>query len=96
MIFEDEEDCFQSLETLQRYKKSGYEVYTYCLMGNKVHLLIEYRGIMNRSLCPQKSNNGVAKSDNVVTFFIEKSRKTGCFVLAGNLRKDITGKSGRG
>jgi putative transposase len=40
-IFEDEEDCAQFIEALQRYKeKSGYEVYAYCLMGNHVHLLM--------------------------------------------------------
>jgi len=41
-IFEDEEDCTQFLEALQRYKeKSGYEIYAYCLMGNHVHLLMK-------------------------------------------------------
>ncbi|WP_373665554.1 transposase [Sporomusa silvacetica] len=41
-IFENEEDCLQFLEALQRYKeKSGYEVYGYCLMGNHVHLLMK-------------------------------------------------------
>jgi putative transposase len=41
-IFEDEEDCGQFLEALQRYKeKSDYQVYAYCLMGNHVHLLLK-------------------------------------------------------
>ena len=41
-IFEDEEDCDQFLQTLQRYKeKSRYKVYAYCLMGNHVHLLLK-------------------------------------------------------
>ena len=41
-IFEDEEDCAQFLEALQRYKeKSNYQVYAYCLMGNHVHLLVK-------------------------------------------------------
>ena len=41
-IFEDEEDCAQFLQTLQRYKeKSRYQVYAYCLMGNHVHLLLK-------------------------------------------------------
>ena len=41
-IFEDEEDCAQFLEALKRYKeKSGYEIYSYCLMGNHVHILMK-------------------------------------------------------
>jgi putative transposase len=41
-VFEDEEDCIQFLEALQRYKeKSKYEIYAYCLMGNHVHLLLK-------------------------------------------------------
>lgn len=41
-VFEDEEDCAQFLQTLQRYKeKSGYQIYAYCLMGNHVHLLLK-------------------------------------------------------
>jgi REP element-mobilizing transposase RayT len=41
-IFEDEEDCLQYLNTIQRYKeKCGYQVYAYCLMGNHVHLLLK-------------------------------------------------------
>lgn len=41
-IFEDEEDCAQFLEALQRYEeKSDYQVYAYCLMGNHVHLLLK-------------------------------------------------------
>ena len=68
MIFEDEEDCSQSLETLQRYKKSGYEVYTYCLMGNKVHLLIEYRGIMNRPFVLKKVTTALLKAIMLLLF----------------------------
>lgn len=41
-IFEDEEDYFQYLNTIQRYKeKCGYQIYAYCLMGNHVHLLLK-------------------------------------------------------
>ncbi|WP_377887511.1 transposase [Alkalihalobacillus sp. R86527] len=41
-IFEDEEDKGQFLLTLARYKKkSGIELYAYCLMDNHVHLLVK-------------------------------------------------------
>jgi putative transposase len=41
-IFEDEEDRLKFLETLKRYKGiSQYELYSYCLMDNHVHLLIK-------------------------------------------------------
>ena len=41
-IFEDEEDCAQFLEALKRYKeKSEYEIYSYCLMRNHVHMLMK-------------------------------------------------------
>jgi putative transposase len=40
-IFEDEEDKRKFLETLKKYKDvSKYQLYSYCLMDNHVHLLI--------------------------------------------------------
>lgn len=43
LIFEDEEDKERFWETLRTYKKkSGYEVYGYCLMDNHVHLLMKF------------------------------------------------------
>jgi putative transposase len=40
-IFEDDEDRHKFLETLKKYKDiSGYELYSYCLMDNHVHLLM--------------------------------------------------------
>jgi putative transposase len=40
-IFEDDEDRHKFLETLKNYKDiSGYELYSYCLMDNHVHLLM--------------------------------------------------------
>jgi putative transposase len=40
-IFEDDEDREKFLETLKRYKEiSRYEVYSYCLMSNHIHLLL--------------------------------------------------------
>lgn len=41
-IFEDEEDKFKFLKTLKKYKKiSNYQIYSYCLMDNHVHLLLK-------------------------------------------------------
>lgn len=41
-IFEDDEDCYHFLETLKRYKiELGFEIHSYCLMGNHVHLLLK-------------------------------------------------------
>jgi putative transposase len=40
-IFEDDEDKLKFLETLKKYKDiSQYQLYSYCLMDNHVHLLI--------------------------------------------------------
>lgn len=40
-IFEDEEDKRKFLETLKKYKDiSQYQLYSYCLMDNHVHLLM--------------------------------------------------------
>ncbi len=42
IIFEDDEDYFRFIQTLQNYKeKSEYEIYAYCLMDNHVHLLLK-------------------------------------------------------
>ncbi|MFA9560652.1 transposase [Evansella sp. AB-rgal1] len=41
-IFEDDEDKAKFLETLAKYKiKSCFELYSYCLMDNHVHLLLK-------------------------------------------------------
>lgn len=41
-IFEDDEDREKFLETIQRYKgKCKYEIYSYCLMGNHLHILLK-------------------------------------------------------
>ncbi|NLV22892.1 MAG: hypothetical protein GXY49_13090 [Syntrophomonadaceae bacterium] len=41
-IFEDEEDYEKFIETLERYiDQCGYKIFSYCLMGNNVHLLIK-------------------------------------------------------
>lgn len=41
-IFEDEEDRKILLRVMQHYKKeNSYKIYSYCLMDNHVHLLIE-------------------------------------------------------
>jgi putative transposase len=40
-IFEDDEDKFKFLEVLKKYKAiSQYQIYSYCLMDNHVHLLV--------------------------------------------------------
>jgi putative transposase len=40
-IFHDDEDNLRFIETLEKYKKvSDMKVYTWCLMGNHVHLLL--------------------------------------------------------
>ena len=42
VIFEDDEDYFKFVETLENYKAvSGYKVFAYCLMSNHIHLLIK-------------------------------------------------------
>lgn len=42
-IFEETEDCEKFIEILQHYQAvSEYKVYAYCLMGNHVHLLMEF------------------------------------------------------
>ncbi|MBM7648416.1 REP element-mobilizing transposase RayT [Bacillus ectoiniformans] len=41
-IFEEEEDKFKFLEVLSKYKgKSNYQIFSYCLMDNHVHLLMK-------------------------------------------------------
>lgn len=41
-IFEDEEDKIQFLKTLKKYKDiSKYQLYSYCLMDNHIHLLLK-------------------------------------------------------
>lgn len=42
-IFEDEEDCDKFIEILKHYQAiCGYKVFAYCLMGNHIHLLMEF------------------------------------------------------
>lgn len=41
-IFEDEEDKTRFIETLKKYKDiCKYEIYSYCLMDNHIHLLLK-------------------------------------------------------
>ena len=41
-IFHDKDDCERFLETLERYKReSGFGLFSWCLMGNNVHLLVK-------------------------------------------------------
>lgn len=41
-IFEDDEDRYRFLETLRKYKEvSRYQIYSYCLMENHIHLLLK-------------------------------------------------------
>ena len=41
-IFEDDQDRMKFLEVLKKYKKIGYfQLYSYCLMDNHIHLLIK-------------------------------------------------------
>ena len=42
VIFEDDEDYFKFIETLENYKAvSGYKLFAYCLMSNHIHILIK-------------------------------------------------------
>lgn len=42
VIFEEDEDYFKFVETLQKYKAvSGYKVFAYCLMANHIHILLK-------------------------------------------------------
>lgn len=44
-IFEDDEDRRKFLETIKYYKEiSKYEIYSYCLMNNHIHLLVKEMG----------------------------------------------------
>ena len=51
-IFSVDEDDEKFMATLAKYhKKSEYEIYAYCLMGNHVHLLIkEGREVISNSM----------------------------------------------
>jgi len=41
-IFEDNEDYFKFVETLEKYKAvSEYKVFAYCLMSNHIHILLK-------------------------------------------------------
>jgi putative transposase len=41
-IFHDDEDCFKFIDILHTYKmKTEVEMYSWCLMGNHVHLLLK-------------------------------------------------------
>lgn len=41
LIFEDEEDKTRFIETMKKYKAiSNYQLYSYCLMDNHIHLLM--------------------------------------------------------
>lgn len=55
-IFLDDEDCIKFIHTLREYKEvCGFKMYTYCLMGNHLHLLLhecdESLGTIMRRIC---------------------------------------------
>ncbi len=42
VIFEESEDYFKIIETIEKYKAvSGYKVFAYCLMSNHIHILLK-------------------------------------------------------
>jgi len=42
IIFEDNEDYEKFLQIIKGYREEcGYEIYTFCLMSNHIHLLIK-------------------------------------------------------
>jgi len=42
IIFEDNEDSINFIDTLETYKAvSGYKVFAYCLMSNHIHILLK-------------------------------------------------------
>lgn len=42
VIFEESEDYFKFIETIEKYKAvSGYKVFAYCLMSNHIHILLK-------------------------------------------------------
>ena len=42
VIFEEDEDYFKFVDTLENYKEvSGYKLFAYCLMSNHIHMLIK-------------------------------------------------------
>ena len=56
ILFEENEDCYKFIQTLQKYKGvCKYRLYAYCLMDNHVHLLLmegmEPLGNMMRRIC---------------------------------------------
>lgn len=43
-IFEDEEDCQKFIEIIKNYQAiCEYKIFAYCLMGNHIHLLMEFK-----------------------------------------------------
>lgn len=45
IIFEDENDYYTFLDAITRYKQEcNYEVFSYCLMTNHIHLLMRFNG----------------------------------------------------
>ncbi len=42
VIFEESDDYFKFIETIEKYKAvSGYKVFAYCLMSNHIHILLK-------------------------------------------------------
>ncbi|WP_207652571.1 transposase [Anaerovirgula multivorans] len=56
-IFEDDRDCVKFIDAIQKSKKSKFELYGHCLMGNHVHLLLR-EGIESLSLIMQRICSG--------------------------------------
>ena len=88
LIFEDREDREYFLELLLKYRKrSGFELYGYCLLGNHVHLLlkecagpsiVEYKG-EEVEIGEGEELEAVFKRINVsyVAYFNRKYKRTG-------------------
>ncbi|WP_433747954.1 transposase [Falsibacillus pallidus] len=70
-IFEDDEDRTRFLETISRFKKNNsFQLYSYCLMNNHVHLLMK-EGADSISTAVQKI------SSSYVYFYNEKYERSG-------------------
>ncbi|RDI39180.1 transposase [Falsibacillus pallidus] len=70
-IFEDDEDRTRFLETISRFKRNNsFQLYSYCLMNNHVHLLMK-EGADSISTVVQKI------SSSYVYFYNEKYERSG-------------------
>ncbi|CQR46298.1 Transposase IS200 like protein [Paraliobacillus sp. PM-2] len=72
IVFEDDDDRFNFLATLKKYKMiSGYTIYGYCIMDNHVHLLIKESAEENLSKAIQRI------SSSFVLWYNKKYDRTG-------------------